>query len=147
MTSPSSLRLHAIVASILALVFVAGASAGVAADRLIAQRTRVSATTGDMSKVFDRLGLTGEQRRDAEAIVARSAPRSHAVMMEAAERLRAVADSVDAELRAVLTPKQRLLLDSFRREPRILLKRKVVTPGGTKVDTLYDTSTAGKRVR
>lgn len=147
MTSPSSLRVRVLVASVLALAFVAGASAGIAGDRLLAPRIRLRAAAGDMSKVFDRLGLTGEQRSDAEAIVARSAPRSHAIMMEAAERLRAVADSVDAELRAILTPKQRLLLDSLPREPRILLKRKVVTPRGTKIDTLYDTSTAGKRVR
>jgi len=56
-----------------------------------------------------------------------------------------VADSVDAELRTILTPEQRLRLDSLKREPRFILKRKVVTPIGTKVDTLLDTSGASRR--
>jgi Spy/CpxP family protein refolding chaperone len=135
------------VASILALVFFAGALAGIVGDRLLSPRIRLRAATDDMSQVFDRIGLTGEQRTRAEAIAARSAPRSRAIMLDAVERLRVVADSVDAELRAILTPEQRLRLDSLAREPRIMLKRRVMTPGGTTVDTLLDTGTATPRIR
>ena len=131
---------RAIVISLLVLAFVTGASAGVAGDRLLGPQVRLRITTTDMSRVFDRLDLTANQRVQAESIAARSAPRSHTIMLEAAERLRAVADSVDAELRAILTPEQQRRLDSLRAGPRITLKRKVVTPGGTKIDTVFDTN-------
>jgi Spy/CpxP family protein refolding chaperone len=127
---------RALIASLLALAFVAGVAVGVAADRLFAPGVRVRTIVGDMSGVFDRLRLTPEQRRQADAIVARSAPRSEAIMLDVLERLRAVADSVDAELRTILTPEQRLRLDSLKRDHRLVLKRKIVTPGGTQVDTL-----------
>ena len=113
MTSPPTYsryryRYRVLLTSLIALAVIAGASAGIAGDRLLAPRIRVRAAIGDMSGVFDRLALSPEQRRRAEAIVARSAPRSEAIMLELAERLRDVADSVDAELRAILTPEQRL---------------------------------------
>ena len=57
-------------------------------------------------------------------------------MRELAERLQNVSDSLDAELRAILTPPQRARLDSLRRRPLFMLKRK--TPGSaTTVDTLF----------
>jgi hypothetical protein len=131
---------RAVVISLLLLAFVTGASAGVAGDRLLTPQLRLRIVAPDMSTVFDRLRLSPEQRRQAESIAARSAPRSHAIMLETAERLRAVADSVDTELRAILTPDQRRTLDSLRVGPRLMLRRKVVGAGGTTIDTLFDTS-------
>ena len=58
-------------------------------------------------------------------------------MLEVADHLRVIADSVDRELRAILTPAQRLRLDSLRITPKLLLKRKVVTPAGTREDTVF----------
>jgi hypothetical protein len=150
MTSPPTdsryrYRYRLLLTSLIALAVIAGASAGIAGDRLLAPRIRVRTAIGDMSGVFDRLVLSPEQRHRAEAIVARSAPRSEAIMLELAERLRNVADSVDAELRAILTPEQRLRLDSLRRDSRLMLKRRVVTPRGTRVDTVFDTSMARRR--
>lgn len=133
-------RLRIAVFTLMLLAFVAGASAGVAGDRLLTPRVRLRATFDDMSRVFDRLQLTAEQRRQAEGIVAGSAPRTRAVMLELGERLQRVADSVDLELRAILTPEQRLRLDSLRSDSRLLLKQKVITPGGIRVDTLLDTT-------
>lgn len=138
-------RLRGLVVSLLLLAFIAGVSAGVAGDRLLAPRIMIRAKIGDMSEVFDKLELTPDQRRQAEAIVQRSAPRSEAIMLDVAERLRAVADSVDVDLRTILTPTQRARLDSLRGESRIMLKRKLVTPEGTTVDTVFDDK--GKRRR
>jgi hypothetical protein len=134
--------LRAIVISLVVLAFTAGAAAGVAGGRLFTPTVRVRASLGDMSGVLDRLELSREQRRQADSIVARSAPRSEAIMLELADRLRSVSDSVDAELRAVLTAEQRVRLDSLRQGSRVLLKRKVVGPGGVRTDTLIDTSLA-----
>ena len=60
-------------------------------------------------------------------------------MLELGTRLRSVADSVDAELRAILTTEQRLRLDSLKQNSRLLLRRKVVGPGGIRTDTVIDT--------
>jgi hypothetical protein len=133
-------RFWLLLGSLVALTFVAGAAAGVIADRMFGPKVVLRTSLGDMSAVLDRLDLTAEQRRQADSIVARSTPRTEAIMLDVAERLRAVADSVDAELRAVLEPGQRAKLDSMRRDARVLLKRKTPTPGGTRVDTLLDTA-------
>ena len=61
-------------------------------------------------------------------------------MLETGERLSVIADSVDAELRAILSPEQRARLDAMRSDRRMMLKRKIVTPGGTRVDTIVDSS-------
>ena len=138
--SHDTTRLRAIVISLIAIAFAAGTAAGVAGDRMLAPRVKIRTDLSGMSAVFDRLDLSPEQRRRADSVVARSAPRSEAIMIEVAERLRSVADSVDAELRAILTPEQRVKLDSLRQGSRVMLKRKIVTPGGTRVDTVFDTS-------
>ena len=125
---------------LLAAVFIAGGAAGYALARVapFGGEPRVRAMiTADMSGVLDRLELSPDQRAQARAIIERSAPRTEQTMMDVADRLRAISDSIDAELRAILTPTQRLRLDSLRVNRRLLLKRKMVTPGGTKVDTLF----------
>ena len=141
MTGIVSPRARTIGITLLLLAFVGGAAAGIAGrsmiDRTDGPRIRASL---DMSRVLDALHLTAEQRRQADAIVHRSAPRSQAIMIELAERLRAVADSVDVELRALLTPAQLARLDSMRTDSRIVMKRKVMTPGGTRVDTIIDST-------
>ena len=131
-------RRNIIVSAIVALVFVAGAAAGLAATHVMAPRrilgTRVK---HDMSGVLDRLQLSPDQRTRAEDILARSAPRAESVMVEMAERLRAISDSVDGELRGILDPTQRVRLDSLRRERPVMIKRKMVSPDGrTSVDSV-----------
>jgi Spy/CpxP family protein refolding chaperone len=141
MRSATPKRLYAAVALLTLLAFIAGAAAGVVGNRLLAPRIQIRTTIGDMGPVLDRLRLTPEQRRQADSIVSRSEPRAREVLVELGARLQMVADSVDAELRAVLTPEQRLRLDSLRSDSRLLLKRKTMTPKGESVDTLLDTST------
>ena len=135
-------RLSVAVATLVVLAFVTGASAGVVGDRLVAPRLTIRTTLGDMSGTLDRLGLTPEQRRQADSIVSRSEPRSRDVLIELGERLRLVADSVDGELRSILTADQRRRLDSLRIEPRLMLKRKM---DGQKVDTILDTGSTPRR--
>jgi Spy/CpxP family protein refolding chaperone len=124
---------------LLGLIFAAGIAAGVAADRVLGagQVLRVKLETPDAG-VLDKLGLTPEQRGRAEAIMARRAPRTEAMMLEVGERLQLIADSVDAEFRAILTPEQRIRLDSLHAGQRLLLKRKVTRPDGSVVtDTVF----------
>lgn len=140
MTAPHPESKRRLLITLLLAAFLGGVGAGVAASRLLAPPNRLRITTGDMSGVFDRLDLTPEQRRRADSLAAGSAPRSRAIMIEAAERLRAVSDSVDLELRSLLTPEQRQRLDSLRGEPRIMLKRKTAGLQGAVIDTLLDTT-------
>jgi Spy/CpxP family protein refolding chaperone len=122
--------------ALIALAFIVGIVAGVAGDRVLNRgltvRTRI---VQDMSGVLDKLGLTPTQRAQAQAILDRSAPRSREAMLDVATRLRAISDSVDAELRLILTPEQRLKLDSLRKPATLVLRRK--RPGGAmSVDTV-----------
>ena len=118
-------------------IFVIGAAVGVLANRFLAPQRSIRLSAGSMTGVLDRLQLTPQQRAQAESILARSSPRSEAIMLDVSERLRGVADSVDAELRLILDPSQRARLDSLRRnKPQIMLRRKMISPGGVTVDTL-----------
>jgi len=89
-----------------------------------------------MSGVLDKLALTPQQRVQADAIIQRSAPRTEEAMLEIAERLRTVSDSIDEELRSILTADQRARLDSLKRQPMLMLKRKR-SGGATTVDTVF----------
>lgn len=123
--------------ALIALAFVAGATSGFAADRLLIRgATMKTRIVPDMSGVLDELALTGEQRRQAQVILDRGAPRAQNAMVELAARLRNISDSVDVELRSILTLEQRLKLDSLRRPAVFVLKRKDST-GASRVDTVY----------
>lgn len=137
MNAPAS-RARAAGAALLLAAFVAGVAVGLAVERVMRPEPHVRAAFGaDMPRVLDRLELTVDQRARAEAIIERRAPRTEAMMLELADRLHAVSDSLDAELRAILTPQQRARLDSLRSDRTIMFKRKVVGPDGKSVtDTL-----------
>lgn len=145
MTQDNRSRTRMIGAALLALAFVAGAAAGVTADRWMTPRATIrTRVMTDMSGVLDKLSLTPRQRAQADAIIQRSAPRTEETMLEVAERLRSVADSVDAELRGILTVPQRARLDSLRRQPTFMIKRK--SPRGTTVDTVFPRRLEGRRL-
>ncbi len=123
--------------ALLAAAFVAGAATAVVAERLMTPRAMMGTRIiKDMTGVLDQLSLTPQQRTQAEAIIERSAPRTEQTMLQVAERLRSISDSVDAELRSILTSEQRKRLDSLRRPPTFMLRRKDRS-GSVKVDTLY----------
>jgi hypothetical protein len=123
--------------TLLLAVFAAGVAAGIGLDRAAATDSRLETrlSTG-MPAVLDRLGLTPEQRRAVDSLLERSRPRAQAAMAEMVPRLGAIADSLDAELREILTPAQRARLDSLGGQGLLVLKRKSSGPGGIKVDTL-----------
>jgi Spy/CpxP family protein refolding chaperone len=125
------------IAALVLVVFVAGVAVGVIADRLSTPRplVRIQSRLG----VFDELQLSPRQRAQLESMAIRRAPRSQALMNEMATHLQAVADSVDNELRTILTPQQQTRLDSLlKRAPGFRLRRTLITPGGTTtVDTVF----------
>jgi hypothetical protein len=123
-------------ALLLVASFVAGVVVGITAQSIVSGPTVRVRTPGDMAPLLDELQLSADQRRRADSILERRTPMVEAMMLDVVRQLRVVSDSVDAELRAILTPEQRARLDAVRGEPRIMLKRKVVGPGGTTVDTL-----------
>jgi hypothetical protein len=122
---------------LLLAVFAAGVAAGVGLDRAVTTGSKLETrlSTG-MPEVLVRLGLTAEQRRAVDSLLERSRPRAQAAMAEMVPRLGAIADSLDAELRQILTPAQRARLDSLGGQGLLVLKRKTSGPGGLKVDTL-----------
>jgi Spy/CpxP family protein refolding chaperone len=126
-------------AALLLAAFIAGAAVGFAFDRVVRPEPRLKTfVVADMSRVLDRLELTTQQRAQADSILLRRAPTTERMMFDVADRLRSLSDSVDAELRAILTPQQRARLDSLRGERKLMLKRKTIGAGGaTVVDTVF----------
>lgn len=66
----------------------------------------------------------------------RETPRSERAMLELAARLHRISDSVDSELRVILTPAQRFKLDSLRHPLTFILKHED-SSGASTVDTVY----------
>lgn len=110
--------------ALVAIVFVAGVLAGVAGDRLLAARRAPEPPPPDMTMLrplrrgslpgmFRQLDLTLAQRRQIVEILEQGEPRTEEILSEMLPRLRAVTDSVHAEIRAVLTEEQASRLDSL----------------------------------
>jgi Spy/CpxP family protein refolding chaperone len=137
-SSSSTSRTRVVGAAVLLVVFVAGAAVGIAVERLVRPGSGIQTVfKNDMSGVLDRLELSSAQRAQAAAIIERRTPATEAMMIELGNRLHETSDSLDAELRAILTPQQRLRLDSLRSQRQLMIKRKIMGPGGTKVDTVF----------
>jgi hypothetical protein len=124
-------------AVLLAITFAAGVLAGGAADRATTRRQSVTPHLALQAPfLLDRLDLTTEQRHAADSILTRSSPRSEAAIREMVPRLAAIADSVNAELAAILTPAQRAKLASMTRGTVFVLKKKD-SDGKERIDTVY----------
>ncbi|HEY9383331.1 MAG TPA: hypothetical protein VIP80_07425 [Gemmatimonadales bacterium] len=121
---------------LLLAVFAAGVATGFGLDRTTQpDRLRTIQLTTRLPQVLGRLGLSPQQQRAVDSLLEQTQPRTAAIMGETVPRLRAIADSLDAELRQILTPAQRARLDSLGGF-RMLLKRKATGAGEEKVDTL-----------
>jgi Spy/CpxP family protein refolding chaperone len=108
-------RVWALASMALILAFVAGALAGAAWERLRApehRRTPAPRTVHEISiSMQGRYGLTAQQTRQVETILARRRPRVDSIMASVRPQLRAAFDSTSVEIRAVLTPQQRVKFD------------------------------------
>jgi Spy/CpxP family protein refolding chaperone len=67
---------------------------------------------GDLPPRYETLGLTDQQKADIERVVDQSRPHIDSVLNMTLPALRAASDSMEARMRAVLTPEQRQRLDA-----------------------------------
>jgi Spy/CpxP family protein refolding chaperone len=128
-------RIRAQGIALLVVVFAAGALVGAAGDRLLGERpiprrpfAMRLGEPGHLPPPFERLGLTDEQRQRITAILDAARPLTDSILEETLPRLRAVTDSIRAEIRGVLTEEQRERFD--REMPRILPGRPGFGRGG-----------------
>ena len=141
----ASLRARLLAAGVVVGVFASGVVVGLTlAPRRgsSAAQVRVMRDAGTESDL-SRLGLSAEQRRRIDALVAAARPRSEAELRALAGRLQALADSLDRDIRAELTPAQRATLDSLvranrrRRGPTFVLKRPSDDSSAVRPETLF----------
>ena len=139
MTNPVKGRTAVLAGALLAMTFGVGVLSGIVLDRwLIPPKESGIRVMRNYSSVLDALELTSDQRTRAQALMEASNPASEAVLRRASEELRQVADSVDQRLREILTPEQQARLDTMRRQPVFIIKRRL--PNGTTTeDTLRRT--------
>ena len=110
----SALRLRIQGAVLIIVIFVVGVLAGGAAERIRASREkpmRPFRQPGELPRPFAHLGLTDEQREQISEIFESSRPRADSVLQELMPHLRQINDSIQAEIRDVLTPEQVEMLD------------------------------------
>lgn len=132
-------------AALLVITFLAGLAAGytVAGMRAPApwggERGRIRIMLPDsLPPAFEQLELTIVQRQQVLGILARARPTTDSILRGVIPRLRALTDSVDGEIRAVLRPEQRERLLTLRRatEPMLLLKTAPTAQSPARVDTI-----------
>lgn len=114
--------------ALLLITFVVGALAGISLERVRAARLSPPASAGigmmqpqregRLPMMFRRLDLSPEQRAQIARILEAGRPRTDAILNQMLPRLRAVTDSVQTEIRAVLTPEQIVRLDTLMAEMR-----------------------------
>jgi Spy/CpxP family protein refolding chaperone len=101
---------------LLAVVFVIGAFAGAAFERAREARPGAPPPAGEGVPPAwrEQLRLTADQDRQIHEILEKNRPRADAVLDQFLPRLRAMTDSVRAEVRTVLTPEQQELFDRLQ---------------------------------
>jgi hypothetical protein len=111
---------------LLVVVFLVGAFAGVAADRLLppppppvqppppaADRMPGPPAERRLPEALERLDLSAPQRSAIESLIVLSQPGNRALMQQVMPRLRAHNDSLQAQIRLQLAPPQRAKFDEF----------------------------------
>jgi Spy/CpxP family protein refolding chaperone len=103
--------------ALLVVAFLVGVLAGAAGDRALARRHAWhpgppgGPRPHGLPPMLDNLELTEAQRTSIDSLFQSYRPRTEAAMRETMPRLRAVADSLHAAIREVLTPEQRTRFD------------------------------------
>jgi hypothetical protein len=138
-------RRRARAAALLLGTFIAGAVAGLAPSFLAvpalgttlgSDGVRLRLST-DLPPAFEELQLTPAQRTAVVQILASARPRTDAVLADVLPQLRAITDSVDAAIRAVLRPDQRERLTRIRgAHGPVLVIRRPTSGGASRVDTI-----------
>lgn len=116
---------------LLVLTFLVGALAGAAFqhavgareldDRFVATKERDGrASDGD---IFDRIGVSPEQRAEIDRILERRREDLDAFWAEAGPQLRAITEETRAEVKALLTPEQRETMNQLRAERKAMKQR------------------------
>lgn len=77
------------------------------------QRPTVLGTGAFLPPGYDQLGLTAEQRRGVREILENTRPHTDSILQQTLPVMREAMDSMQARLRAVLTPEQRRRLDEL----------------------------------
>jgi len=125
-SADSALRLRIQGAVLIIIIFTVGVLAGGAGERIRASREkpmRPFRQAGELPRPFARLNLTDEQRAEISEIFESNGPRADSVLRELMPHLRAINDSIQAEIREVLTPEQVEILEEE-------LERGGLRPGG-----------------
>jgi Spy/CpxP family protein refolding chaperone len=110
LASLGALRLRAL--ALLLVVFVAGGFAGAGLARLHAPRWPHPPPPG--AGPYSQLGLTADQEARAQQVFEKHRAELDAILHETMPRVRAVQDTIDAEMRSVLTPDQIRRLDELK---------------------------------
>jgi Spy/CpxP family protein refolding chaperone len=101
--------------ALLAVTLVVGVLAGMAGERYRATRREpprpFPPAVGELPAPYRQLDLSDDQRARILEILERRHASTDSVLREVVPKLRAVTDSVQQEIRAVLTPEQRAKLD------------------------------------
>jgi Spy/CpxP family protein refolding chaperone len=110
---------------LLVLVFLAGGLSGAALMRVSARGPEPHGpplmegppgmTPGRIPPVFDRLGLSDDQRVRIQAAFDGARPKSDSILGAALPAVRAIMDSLREEIRAILTEEQRKQFDEMER--------------------------------
>jgi Spy/CpxP family protein refolding chaperone len=107
---------------VLILAFVAGGIVGVAAERVRVVRSASERPfargpgarpprPGELPRFYEQLDLSRAQEDSMRAILERARPRADSLMRQTLPLLRMYRDSIQQELRSVLTEEQRVQLD------------------------------------
>ncbi|MGH7567304.1 MAG: hypothetical protein ACREK2_10785 [Gemmatimonadota bacterium] len=107
----------------LAGVFLAGLFAGLAIARWRAPAPDPGPVAAGLQGALAELDLMPEQRERIERILATSQARTDRVLEQVLPPIQAVVDSVDGEIRQVLTDEQRIRLEEIR---RVIVRREVI---------------------
>lgn len=106
-TLPSVSRIRVKSALVIAITFLVGMAAGVASDRLLHTPLRADFRSGGPFRAFAELGLSPAQCAAIDSVFQRGRPRMAVALASIESRMRAVTDSIRAEIQQILTPEQR----------------------------------------
>ena len=112
-TTPRRMRL--LTAGVLAATFALGAITGVGISHwLLAARHHAGEDLPRGPWPLRELDLSDEQRTQIRDIFERHRPKLDSVLRESFPLVRTVHETIDREIREVLTPEQRILFDQFK---------------------------------